>query len=150
MAWVHADMVLQSHCCTGWRSCRRSCATLPRLLATPFPPATYFYSLWVWWVPRHLAWGLIAGLWGLPAMGVLFGPGTGWLASSESPWTSLAQVQPSFCDVAVKVSEMANTTMLRRTFYLGRVFKIRITKIEWHLCILFKSKNRKINKTKEN
>ena len=59
-------------------------------------------------------------------MGVLFGPGTGWLASSESPWTS----QPSFCDVAVKVSEMANTTMLRRTIYLGRVFKIRITKIE--------------------
>lgn len=35
-------------------------------------------------------WGLLAGLWGLSAMGAVISLGAGWLASSESPRTSQA------------------------------------------------------------
>ena len=35
MTWAHAHVVLQSHGCTGWRSCRFSCAASPSWLPPP-------------------------------------------------------------------------------------------------------------------
>ena len=57
----------------------------------PSPPPSLFFPLLVSvtdvWMP---AMEPMAGLQGLAVVGVLLGPGTGWPASSRSPWTSQA------------------------------------------------------------
>ena len=50
----------------------------------PLPIFPLFLSVTGAWTPGV---GLMAALRGLRAVGVLIGPGAGWLASSGSPWT---------------------------------------------------------------